>query len=225
MKESNRAITIRQVKLPPAVKKQIYLETPTEFIKERKGKGQKTFRYVEGGYVVARLNQIFSPVGWDFDVIEHIIEPNEVVVKGKLIIKNPLQKYQVSKTQYGSKTRYPEIPLGDTLKAASTDALKKCASFFGIALDVYWQGLDEEKLSEPTPRKGKGKSFVEEKQKITTKELLEITKNKIITEEDPVILNQLKDKINNASEKVYSEENKKYLSKMITEKIKRIMLA
>jgi len=223
MKETNRAIIIRQVKLPPAVKKQIYLETPVEFIKERKGKGNKTFRYVEGGYVVARLNQIFSPVGWDFEIIEHIIEPTEVVVKGRLTIKNPLQKYQVSKTQYGSKERYAAVPLGDTLKAASTDALKKCASFFGIALDVYWQGLDEEKLAEPNNAK-KEKSTIEKRDKIGAKELFEITKNKINTEEDPIILNQLKDKISNANSKLYSEDTKKYLSKMIVEKIKRLML-
>ena len=52
--------------------------------------------------------------------------------------------------QYGNKDRYEAVPIGDTLKAAASDALKKCASLLGIALDVYWPELDraEKKVKE-----------------------------------------------------------------------------
>jgi hypothetical protein len=72
------------------------------------------------------------------------------MVKGKLTVKGKDSNgniQTVSKTQYGSaeikytkdKPHTPEniIDLADDYKAAASDALKKCASMFGICLDVY----------------------------------------------------------------------------------------
>lgn len=214
---TSRAIIIRPVKLAASQRKTINLHTPPEFIKERKGKGGKTFRYVEGGYVIARLNEIFSPVGWDFAVVDERVETKEVVVRGKLTIKDYKTGYSVSKTQYGTKERYIEVPLGDTLKAASTDCLKKCASMFGVALDVYWQDLDRENGAGEKVSEGH-KEKVEEKP--TKKgELVAYIMRKIEQEENESVLYQMMLKIREMKNDMLSETAKDKLTSAIKKKL------
>ncbi|HDZ18833.1 hypothetical protein LCGC14_0641540 [marine sediment metagenome] len=217
-RQTSRAIIIRPVKLAARQRKTIAIRTPLEFIKQRKGKGGKTFRYVEGGYVVARLNEIFSPIGWDFSIIDERVEKNEVVVRGKLMIKDYKHGYSVSKTQYGTKIRNTGVPLGDTLKAAATDCLKKCASLFGIALDVYWPDLDR-------ASKGNGDEIVIGKTKpttkrIKTKDLVEFTMNKIKNEENGDILYRMMLNIRKQKAgKLLSQTAKDKLIKAIMDKL------
>lgn len=152
--KKSRAIIVQQLDINPYQKGIIRAKTPNEFIKEKTGRGGKKVQYVEGGYIISKLNEAFSPVGWDFEIEEDIIEPKEVVVKGKLTIKDH-KGHSVVKTQFGQATRYSGVPLGDTLKAAATDSLKKCASLLGIALDVYWNQLDDQSRNGKEDKDGK----------------------------------------------------------------------
>ena len=153
----SRSLIIRSVNLPAEKRVLIQMATPAEFIKERPGKGGKKFHYIEGGYVIARLNQIFSPIGWDFDVVNQQIEPMEVIIRGRLTIKDFKTGFSIGKTRTGTKDRVTGVSLGDTIKAAETDSLKKCASHLGIGLDVYWQQLD---LSEDNPTNSAPKATI-----------------------------------------------------------------
>lgn len=218
------ALIIRPASLPADTKALIQVATPIEFIKKRPGKGNRDFTYVEGGYVIARLNQIFSPVGWDFEVIEHIIETKEVVVKGKLTIKDHKNGFEIAKTQYGTHPRYAEVPLGDALKAASTDCLKKCASLLGIALDVYWKQLDEERLVGKTKNDEAISGSVVSSQPtkpatIKKSDLTRFSLNKIKEENDPTILTKYREKLLTSG--LYSEAQKKMLCGAIDAKIKQ----
>jgi recombination DNA repair RAD52 pathway protein len=214
------SLMIRPASLPELAKSLLQLPTPMEFIKQRPGKGNKTFTYVEGGYVIARLNQIFSPVGWDFQVVSERVEPNEVVVRGRLMIKDHKNGYTVSKTQYGTKERNAGVPLGDTLKAAATDSLKKCASLFGVALDVYWQQLDETSLNTEAKRAKTEPQIQAVPSKnasmpITKAQLLKISLDKIKAENDQTILSQYYERITHST--VYDEQQKKLLIRAISQ--------
>jgi hypothetical protein len=214
------SLMIRPASLPEATRLLIQVATPQEFIKQRPGKGNKTFTYVEGGYVVARLNQIFSPVGWNFEVVKEQIEPNEVVVRGRLTIKDHKNGYSIAKDQYGTKERNAGVPLGDTLKAAATDCLKKCASLFGIALDVYWPQLDEDKLPAGVVKgvKAKGEAMPGKGQKMNKTQVLNMLVAKIKAEKDQTILSQYFEKIN--SNPNFSQDEKAKLIKAIAEQRK-----
>lgn len=216
-RQTSRAIIIRPVKLAAQQRKTIAIRTPPEFIKERKGKGGKTFRYVEGGYVVARLNEIFSPIGWDFSIIDERVESGEVVVRGKLMIKDYKQGYSVSKTQYGTKERHAGVPLGDTLKAAATDCLKKCSSLFGIALDVYWPDLDRGAKDDEILV---GKTKSKQPKTIKAKDLVEFTLNKIKNEDNTDVLYQMMLKIRaTRAGKLLTQTGKDKLLDVIMKKI------
>jgi hypothetical protein len=144
----------------------ILKRTPKQFVKQRPAKGGGTWDYVSGGYVKKILNLAFG-FDWDFEIIDEkiLIEAKEVVVKGKLTIRT--NGKTITKMQYGNKdiifrtepdfnddgtpkmvqkygktvqaTKPSNIPLsvGNDMKSAATDCLKKCASEIGIAADIY----------------------------------------------------------------------------------------
>lgn len=143
-RSKNKALTLT---LTPAPIKQnqllfILQRTPKEHIYNRPAKGGGTWTYVTGVYVKKALNHIFGWM-WDFQIIDKGREGDLVWVQGRLTIKNKSAKPMIIKEQFGRADvkfkRGTKTPLdyGNDLKAAATDALKKCASELGIASDVY----------------------------------------------------------------------------------------
>lgn len=78
---------------------------------------------------------------WDFEVLDEKILEDEAIVKGKLTCRTGGKT--IVKMQYGNKdivrmrSNGKPISIGNDLKAAATDALKKCAAEIGIAADIY----------------------------------------------------------------------------------------
>lgn len=118
----------------------ILKRTPAQYVKERPAKGGGKWKYVTGGYVKKCLNLMFG-WDWDFEIMSEQVLGGEVVVKGKLTCR--CNGRQIVKMQYGNKEimykKGTETPLsiGNDMKAAATDALKKCAAEIGIAADIY----------------------------------------------------------------------------------------
>src|SRR6266550_8175648 len=117
------------------------LERPfaPEQIKRRQGMNGDVLDYIEGCAVIQRLNECFE-AEWIFEIQEHRVYDDEVVVLGKLTLQG------ISKSQFGksritrAKKDNSVISLGDDLKAAATDCLKKCATLFGVGLHLYFGG-------------------------------------------------------------------------------------
>ena len=116
-------------------------KTPSNHIYTRPGKGGGTFEYVTGVYMKKALNFLF---GWDWDFEIEKFDVNmtamQVFVLGKLTCRT--KNKAIIKMQFGRadiKVRKDStiLDLGNDLKAAATDSLKKCASEIGIASDIY----------------------------------------------------------------------------------------
>lgn len=120
----------------------ILQKTPKGHTYTRPGKGGGTFTYVTGVYVKKVLNYVFGWL-WDFQVIDKGKEEDQVWVLGRLTIKNKALQPMIIKEQFGradikySKSTKKMLDYGNDLKAATTDALKKCASELGISSDIY----------------------------------------------------------------------------------------
>lgn len=128
-------------------------KTPKSAIFSRKGKAGQTWNYVKGDYVKQVLNAVFS-FQWDFELTPikdgelYQMSSRQILVVGKLtirdqngvarIIKMGIGKKDVmyKKDTAGSPSAYP-LDLGNDIKAAETDALKRCATGLGIGLDLY----------------------------------------------------------------------------------------
>ena len=206
-----KAIVLREIQLSPTAQEVIRTVTPREFIRQRKGKAGMIFDYVEIGYVIAQLNKAFTPIGWQFEIIKEKVMSNEVYVRGKLTIKDYKTGYEVSKTQYGTKEIYAnnKTPIGDLLKSASSDCLKKCASLFGLALDIYWKQLDEQPPKQPSKAT----------ENLSEEKIYDLALNAIKKEKDIFTLKELKDRMSET--KIYTKEHKSELIKAIDEKIKK----
>jgi len=91
---------------------------------------------VEGHSVIQRLNEALEGA-WSFEIVHHEIREEEVLVIGRLTAEG------ITKMAFGGSqvTREREsgalISISDDLKAASTDAMKKCATFLGVGLHLY----------------------------------------------------------------------------------------
>jgi len=117
-------------------------KTPETHIYTRPGKGGGQWKFVTGVYVKKVLNSIFG-WDWDFEIVSFDVNmaAKQAIVHGKLTCR--ANGATVVKHQFGRadikirKADGSPLDLGNDLKAASTDALKKCASELGIASDVY----------------------------------------------------------------------------------------
>jgi hypothetical protein len=116
------------------------LEKPFEpsQIKQRQGNFGHILDYVEGHVVTSRLNEAFDG-NWTFEIVKYRIlkDTDEVLVLGKLTAEGITKMAFGSKEIARSKETKAIISIGDDLKAASTDALKKAASLFGVGLYLY----------------------------------------------------------------------------------------
>jgi recombination DNA repair RAD52 pathway protein len=209
-----KALIVREISLSPRQTGIINAETPAALIKSKPGRGGKRVSYVEGGYVISKLNEAFSPLGWEFEIVEHGTterknensSEGEVWVRGKITIIDHKNNWRVSKTQFGQHPIHKNVPMGDALKAAGTDALKKCASMLGIALDVYWGTLDAPEAQVP--------------KKLTSGEMFERAKMMIRATKDSGGLIEYDDRLKES--KNFSESQKKELHALISARVDQI---
>lgn len=145
-------------------------------IKQRIGNFGKAIDYVDIQLIIKRLNDAFES-NWNFEIIDNKILDDEVIVTGKLtaerICKMQFGSNQITKN---SKTGKP-ISIGDDLKAASSDCLKKCASMFGIALHIY----GDSDISQPPVEEKKEESLQEKADKKAKEALIEGLRNTYFT--------------------------------------------
>ena len=126
-----------------AQKRLLAKTTPQKFIRQRQGPGGCHLSYIQAGYVIDQLNEL-TCWKWSFDILDQQIGKSQIWVKGKLTIPTKNNGGEIVKTQFGGKTIVKDkktgnaLDIGNDLKAAASDALKKCASLIGIAQDVYW---------------------------------------------------------------------------------------
>lgn len=146
-------------------------ETPKDHIYERPAKGGGKWQYVTGVYVKKVLNMVFGwNWSFEVKKFEYNMESKQCMILGRLTVNvkdRTIVKEQFGRSDIAFKTEpvldgdgkpvmlklkngknVPKrqstsepLDLGNDLKAATTDALKKCASELGIASDIY--GADE----------------------------------------------------------------------------------
>ncbi len=117
-------------------------KTPAKYIRKRPAKGGGEWSYVSGGYIKKVLNFMFG-FDWDFQVLnfDMNLDAKQAIVHGRLTVRTNGQA--IIKEQFGRadikfrKNSEQPLDLGNDMKGATTDALKKCASELGIAADVY----------------------------------------------------------------------------------------
>lgn len=122
-------------------------KTHKRYIKQRRGRAGQTWNYVAASHVVEVLNKVFG-YAWSFeiltperDALEIAVKTGCIAVKGSLTVLTqigPITKQQFGRKEVAVSTKTGKIlDFGNDMKAAASDALKKCASELGMFRDVY----------------------------------------------------------------------------------------
>jgi hypothetical protein len=112
---------------------------PDSEIKHRPGRGGMSFSYVDARAVMQRLDDVLTPAGWDF---------TSSVIPGTDIVHGVLTVGGVVREDYG----YPNSDQDEEpVKAASSDALKRCAVMFGIGRHLYTDNTKSGGRAAPPP--------------------------------------------------------------------------
>ena len=111
---------------------------PPEQIRTREGRAGMKLQWVEARLVAQRLNEVIGVGAWSFEVSQ--VAGHDNVVKGRLSLPGAVYE------DYG----YETGGSGETLKEASSDALRRCASLTGVAAYLYAHGAESN--AAPTPR-------------------------------------------------------------------------
>lgn len=156
------------------------LPTNPEWIKERRSRGQ-TFSYVSGDVVIRILNKAFRN-RWSFEIKETRIvnsSPQKQKDSNILIEQNPVVQVlgRMTVPGWGVREQWGAQPIvggqdvqEHAFKSASTDAMKKCASLFGVTLDLYGQqGMSELMISVEDYLRDDEKTFDKVKEQILQK--------------------------------------------------------
>lgn len=124
-----------------AIKNLIIGLTPDEHIKQRPAGGGRRVDYVNTYYMTRQISLI-TGFRWKSECLEERILEDEIGAKMKVTIWDSDGK-EYSHESWGQKTiaKYKgsggTISIFDDIKAAYSDGIKKCLSYFGIANDVY----------------------------------------------------------------------------------------
>lgn len=104
-------------------------------IRNDAGTGNRDLSYVPHPEYTRRLDALF-PFAWSFTTEVAGITDTAVAVKGSLSITLEDGR-TITRENYGHGNINRGFPLGDAMKVAAVDALKKCCSTFGIGLHLY----------------------------------------------------------------------------------------
>lgn len=174
MREVNRSELLKvNAELTTEQIQKFFTATPKDKIQSRPAKGGGRWDYVAGSYVTQVLNSLFG-FNWSFEVITSMDEAlktaatGTVVVQGRLRVK--IGDEWITKEQFGRKevafkkdTKQP-LDFGNDMKAAATDAKKKCASELGLFADVYSkEDFFEAAIVDDTPDKQSKKDAIKSK--------------------------------------------------------------
>lgn len=130
----------------------IFNSTPKRYIHERPAKGGGSWKYPKVGYVRRVLDAVFG-FRWDVETLTTLTEIQETIKMGipQIALQVKLTGWvsvdgewiPITKTATGRSdikflkgTKTP-MDFGNDIKAAESDGLKKAASKFGIAADLY----------------------------------------------------------------------------------------
>ena len=151
--------------LSPAVTKALGQPLDPALVSQRKGRGGKTFFYIEGHTVFAQANRIFGRGGWGYDVEGEVtlreietVDPNTGVVRpghaysAKVIVNVPGAP---SRTDVGFHAVAEETVEGHetAYKGAVTDGVKRAMRSFGDQFGNCLYGDWPEASSSPRPER------------------------------------------------------------------------
>jgi hypothetical protein len=111
---------------------------PARLIRQVEKRG-KSLDYIPGSAIIARLNEVFG-TDWNYEILKLDIGQAWVVARARITYpgghKDGVGGAQIKMRRDGN----GPVDVSDDAKAATTDALKRCAMLLGVGLHLYSDG-------------------------------------------------------------------------------------
>lgn len=129
---------------------------PRDVVSLRDGGGGRKLSYLEGWYVIDRLNKIFGPLGWSKEIIDvrQVVNTTKngefpaYLVKVRLLV-HPEGSVKASKEGYGYGADKSGLNAHElAIKEAVTDALKVAAKDLGMSMGLALYDKSQENVSD-----------------------------------------------------------------------------
>lgn len=123
---------------------------PREVISERDGGGGRRLSYLEGWYVIDRLNKVFGATGWSKEITEvRNLETPKPSYLVKVRLTAVVQGLAVVKEGYGyGSDKSSNNPHELAIKEAVTDALKVAAKDLGMSMGLALYDKTQENVED-----------------------------------------------------------------------------
>lgn len=118
---------------------QLEKEFPPELVKDVQG-----FDYIAVGDVIRRMNDVLGTGGWSSHVVSAEMVNNEVVAH--VSVTAEIDGRTTQRSGFGGAAKNPR-GMGDTYKAATSDALKKACQALGVGLHLAVDDLPDTRES------------------------------------------------------------------------------
>ena len=150
--------------LPPAVTQALAQPLDSALVSQRKGRGGRTFDYLEGHVVIDQANRIFGFGGWGYELVSDVtlrtietVDPQTGEVRTAKAYSAPVRVSvagALPRTDVGFHPVTEDNPDGhDTaIKAAVTDGMKRAFRSFGCQFGNGFYGDQSSANASPQPR-------------------------------------------------------------------------
>ena len=151
--------------LAPAVTQALGQPLDSQLVSQRKGRGGKSFDYLEGHIVIAQANRIFGYGGWGYELVENVtlrrietVDPQTGEVKVEQGYSAPVRVTvagALPRTDIGVHPVAEDTFDGhDTaIKGAVTDGLKRAFRGFGVQFGNAFYGDQPQAGNSPQPQR------------------------------------------------------------------------
>ena len=151
--------------LSPAVTQALGQTLDSQLVSQRKGRGGKSFDYLEGHIVIAQANRIFGYGGWGYELVENVtlrrtetVDPQTGEVKVEQGYSAPVRVTvagALPRTDIGVHPVAEDTFDGhDTaIKGAVTDGLKRAFRGFGVQFGNGFYGDQPQVGNSPQPQR------------------------------------------------------------------------
>ena len=151
--------------LAPAVTQALGQPLDSQLVSQRKGRGGKSFDYLEGHIVIAQANRIFGYGGWGYELVENVtlrrietVNPQTGEVKVEQGYSAPVRVTvagALPRTDIGVHPVAEDTFDGhDTaIKGAVTDGLKRAFRSFGVQFGNAFYGDQPQVGNSPQPQR------------------------------------------------------------------------
>lgn len=131
--------------------KELDAKIPRDVVSLREGGGGKKLSYLEGHYVIDRLNKVFGHLSWASETMEMEQLPTENVsyrARVRITVRGP-DGVVVSHDGYGyGSDKSKHTPHELAVKEAETDALKRAAMKFGMSMGLALYDKTQENVDD-----------------------------------------------------------------------------